>query len=113
MPDADRRGVGWVSTVVAYSVVSAEPASSGAVDSSAWPRRLVGRVLTGQELVSLGAFFTGGDRAALYHDGQTWTLGLRAAGESEHWNAVPHGRDEGEYETEAQVNPAVRRLHIP
>lgn len=102
-----------MSTVVAYNVVAVEPAGPGAPGDGSWPRRLVGSVLTGQELVNLGAFFQGADKAEVYHDGRTWTLTLRPAGESDHWNATPHGRDEGEYETAAQVNPAVRRLHIP
>lgn len=102
-----------MSTVVAYSIVTVEATGRDAAGDGSWPRRLVGSVLTGQELVNLGAFFQGADKAVVYHDGQTWTLTLRPAGESGHWNATPHGRDEGEYETEAQVDPTVRRLHIP
>lgn len=98
---------------VAYRVIAVEPATSSAPPVTAWPRRLVGTELTGQELVSLGAFFEGSDRASVFHDGVAWTLRLQPTGEAAAWNALPHGRDEGEYETEAQVNPAARRLHIP
>lgn len=102
-----------MSTVVAYNVVAVESSDSEQAGGGSWPRRLVGSVLTAQELVNLGGFFQGADKAVVYHDGRAWTLKLRPADESVHWNATPHGRDEGEYETEAQVNPAVRRLHIP
>lgn len=102
-----------MSTVVAYNVDAVESTGPGAAGDGSWPRRLVGSVLTAQELVNMGAFFQGASEAVVYHDGRTWTLTLRPAGESDHWNATPHGRDEGEYETEAQVNPVARRLHIP
>lgn len=102
-----------MSTVVAYSVVAVESTDPEESGVGSWPRRLVGSVLTAQELVNMGGFFQGADKAVVYHHGRAWTLTLRPAGESDHWNATPHGRDEGEYETEAQVNPAVRRLHIP
>lgn len=102
-----------MSVVVSYRVTDVKPLRPSGREPDILPRRLLGRVLTPQDVVNLGGFFEGNDRATLYHEGQTWVLTLEAADPTEHWNAVPHGRDEGAYTTEAQVSPAQRRLFIP
>ena len=101
------------STVTSYRVTDVQPLRPTGRETDTLPRRLLGRVLTPQDVVNLGGFFEGKDRASIFHEEQTWVLTLEAAAETDHWNAVPHGRDEGEYDTEVQVRPERKRLFIP
>ena len=104
-----------MSAVVSYRVADVQPLYPTGRESDTLPRRLLGRVLTPQDLVNLGGFFEAKDRATLYHEGQTWVLTLESGEETDHWNALPHGRDEGAYRTEEHVDPTPRqkRLYIP
>jgi hypothetical protein len=102
-----------VSVVKSYRVTAVEPRYPTGRETDGLPKRLLGRVLTPQDVVNLGAFFEGGDKAVVFHQGAAWVLTLEAGAETEHWNAVPHGRDEGEYNTDVQVDPKLKRLFIP
>ena len=108
-----RNGADVESTVTSYRVTDVQPLRPTGRETDTLPRRLLGRVLTPQDVVNLGGFFEGKDRASIFHEEQTWVLTLEAAAETDHWNAVPHGRDEGEYDTEVQVRPERKRLFIP
>ena len=102
-----------MSSVISYRVVDVQPLRPGGRETAALPRRLLGRVLTAQDVVNLGGFFEAKDRASVFHEGQTWVLTLENAEEAEEWNPLPHGRDEGAYDTEVQVAPQDKRLFIP
>lgn len=102
-----------MSVVKSYRVTAVEPRYPTGRETDGLPKRLLGRVLTPQDVVNLGAFFEGGERAVFYHHGVAWVLTLEAGAETEHWNAVPHGRDEGAYNTDVQVEPKLKRLFIP
>lgn len=102
------------SVITSYRVLAVEPLQPTGQESDRLPRRLLGRVMTPQDIVNLGGFFEGNERASVFHEGQTWVLTLESAAETEPWNAVPHGRDEGAYDTETQVAPIQhKRLFIP
>ena len=104
-----------MSAVVSYRVTDVQPLRPTGRETDRLPRRLLGRVLTPQDVVNLGGFFEAKDRAALFHEGQTWVLTLESVEETDHWNALPHVRDEGAYRTEEHVDPTPRhkRLFIP
>jgi hypothetical protein len=102
-----------VSSVISYKVVDIQPVQAVDGQADALPRRLLGRVLTPQDVVNLGGFFEGEKQARIYHLGQTWLLTLERDEETDEWNALPHGRDEGAYDTEIQVDRRVQRLYIP
>lgn len=102
-----------MSAYISYRIADVQPLQPTGRESDALPRRLLGRVLTPQDIVNLGGFFEARDRASFFHEGQTWVLTLENAEETDGWNPLPHGRDEGAYDTEAQVLPQLKRLHIP
>lgn len=102
-----------MSSIISYRVVEVTPQRSTGRETDALPQRLLGRVLTPQDLVNLGGFFEGKDRASVFHEGQTWVLRLENAEEADEWNALPHGRDEGAYDTAVQYNQVIKRQYIP
>lgn len=103
-----------MSAIVSYKVVEVKPAIPGAGDDEApQPKRLLGRVLTAQDVVNLGGQFEGKDRIGFYHQGRRWLLTVATDEPADEWNALPHGRDEGAYDTEVQVDRRVQRLFIP
>ncbi len=102
-----------MSSVISYRVINVQPLRATGRETDVLPRRFLGRVLTPQDIVNLGGFFEANDRVNLFHEGQTWVLSLENAEETDEWNAMPHGRDEGAYDTEAQVAPQLKRQFIP
>lgn len=102
-----------MSAYISYKVADVQPLRSTARETDTLPRRLLGRVLTPQDIVNLGGFFEAKDRATVFHEGQTWVLTLENAEETDAWNPLPHGRDEGAYDTEVQVVPQRKRQFIP
>ena len=102
-----------MSSVISYRVVEVTPQRPSGRETDALPRRLLGRVLTPQDLVNLGGFFEGKDRASVFHEGQTWVLKLENAEAADEWNALPHGRDEGAFDTDVQLNQVIKRQYIP
>jgi hypothetical protein len=102
-----------VSAVVSYRVADVKPLYPTGRESDTLPRRLLGRVLTPQDVVNLGGFFEGKDRVSFYHQGRRWNLTVATDEPADEWNALPHGRDEGAYDTDVQVDRRVQRLFIP
>ena len=102
-----------MSEFVSYRVTEVKPLRPTGRETDALPRRLLGRVLTPQDVVNLGGFFESRDRVTVFYEGQTWLLALENAEVADEWNGLPHGRDEGAYDTETQVLPQLRRQFIP
>lgn len=102
-----------MSQIVSYRVAEVAPLRPTGHATADFPRRLLGRVLTAQDIVNLGGFFESRDRATVFHQGQTWVLTLENAETADEWNPLPHGRDEGAYDTDLQVAPRFRRQYIP
>ncbi len=102
-----------MSSVISYRVVDVRPLRATGDETDALPRRFLGRVLTPQDIVNLGGFFEANDRVTLFHEGRTWVFKLENADEADEWNALPHGRDEGAFDTEAQMFPQLKRQFIP
>ena len=101
-----------MSGIVSYRVVEVKPAIPGDEDESL-PKRMLGRVLTAQDVVNLGGFFEGKDHVSFYHQGRRWLLTVAADEPADEWNALPHGRDEGAFDTDVQVDRRVQRMFIP
>ena len=102
-----------VSAVVSYKVAEVKPVDGSGAEGDTLPKRLLGRVMTMQDIVNIGGIFEGKDRATFYYQGQKWVLSLAKDEPADEWNALPHGRDEGSYDTEVQVDRRVQRLYIP
>src|SRR5439155_5802054 len=69
-----RNGADVESTVTSYRVTDVQPLRPTGRETDTLPRRLLGRVLTPQDVVNLGGFFEGKDRASIFHEEQTWLL---------------------------------------
>jgi hypothetical protein len=102
-----------VSAVVSYKVADVKPMYPTGNESDEFPLRMLGRVLNAQDVVNLGGHFEGKDRAMFFHRGTTWVLTLENAEGADEWNALPHGRDEGAYDTDIQVDRRLQRMFIP
>jgi hypothetical protein len=102
-----------VSVVTSYKVVAVKPLDEATAGPGEFPKRLLGRVLNAQDVVNLGGHFEGKDKVLFFHQGESWVLTVERAEEGDEWNALPHGRDEGAYDTEIQVDRRVQRLFIP
>jgi hypothetical protein len=102
-----------VSAIVSYKVVEVKPAIPGGNEDEPMPKRMLGRILTAQDVVNLGGFFEGKSSVSFYHQGRKWILTVANDESADEWNALPHGRDEGEYDTSVQVDRRVQRLFIP
>lgn len=102
-----------MSAIVSYKVVEVKPAIAGGDEDDPLVKRMLGRVLTAQDVVNLGGFFEGTGRVSFYHQGRKWLLGVENDVPADEWNALPHGRDEGSYDTGIQVDRRVQRLFIP
>lgn len=109
----DQRGIESVSAVVSYKVVDVKPLYSVGGEPDEFPRRMLGRVLNAQDVVNLGGHFEGKDKVLFFHQGVSWVMTLEKAEEADEWNALPHGRDEGAYDTEIQLDRRLQRLFIP
>lgn len=102
-----------MSAVVSYKVVEVKPLYPAGNEPDEFPRRMLGRVLNAQDVVNLGGHFEGKDKAMFFHLGITWVLTLEQSDEADEWNALPHGRDEGAYDTDISVDRRLQRLFIP
>ncbi len=102
-----------MSAIVSYKVVEVKPAIPGGNEDEPLPKRMLGRVLTTQDVVNLGGFFEGKNSISFYHQNRKWVLTVANDEPADEWNALPHGRDEGSYDTAVQVDRRVQRLFIP
>jgi hypothetical protein len=102
-----------VSAIVCYKVVEVKPAIPGGNEDDPLVKRMLGRVMTAQDVVNLGGFFEGKDQVSFYHQNRKWLLTVANDDPADEWNALPHGRDEGAYDTDIQVDRRVQRLFIP
>jgi len=102
-----------VSAIVSYRIAEVKPLYPTEQASDEFPRRMLGRILNAQDMVNLGGHFEGKDKAMFFHLGITWVLTLEIDPVGDEWNALPHGRDEGAYDTAIQVDRRVMRRFIP
>ncbi len=102
-----------MSVVVSYKVVEVTSIAPGDDESDEFPKRMLGRVLNAQDVVNLGGHFEAKDKAMFFHQGGSWVLTLETAEGDDEWNALPHGRDEGAFDTDVQVDRRVQRLYMP
>ena len=102
-----------MSAIVSYRVADVKPLYPTELVSDEFPRRMLGRTLNAQDVVNLGGHFEGKDKALFFHLGVTWVLTLEHEPEGDEWNALPHGRDEGAYDTDIQQDRRIQRLFIP
>jgi len=102
-----------VSAIVSYRIAEVKPLYPLEQMSDEFPRRMLGRILNAQDVVNLGGHFEGKDKAMFFHLGLTWVMTLELDPVGDEWNALPHGRDEGSYDTDIQVDRRVMRRFIP
>ena len=102
-----------MSAIVSYRVADVKPLYPTELVSDEFPRRMLGRTLNAQDVVNLGGHFEGKDQAMFFHLGVTWLLTLENELAGDEWNALPHGRDEGAYDTGIQQDRRIQRLFIP
>ena len=102
-----------MSAIVSYKVIEVKPAIAGGNEDDPLVKRMLGRVLTAQDVVNLGGHFEGKDRVSFHHQNRKWVLTIATDEPADEWNALPHGRDEGSYDTDIQVDRRVQRLFIP
>jgi len=102
-----------VSAIVSYRIAEVKPLYPMEQMSDEFPRRMLGRILNAQDVVNLGGHFEGKDKAMFFHLGLTWVMTLELDPVGDEWNALPHGRDEGSYDTDIQVDRRVMRRFIP
>lgn len=110
---ADKQGGAGVSAIVSYRVADVKPLNADAPAVAEFPQRMLGQTLNAQDIVNLGGHFEAKDRAILFHCGDSWVLTLEQEPVGEEWNALPHGRDEGSYDTEVSMDRRLQRLFIP
>lgn len=102
-----------MSATVSYRVAEVKPLYPAEHASDEFPRRMLGRTLNAQDVVNLGGHFEDKTTAMFFHLGVTWVMTLEVDPVGEEWNALPHGRDEGAYDTAIQVDRRVQRRFIP
>ncbi len=102
-----------MSAIVSYRVADVKPLYADETVSGEFPRRMLGRTLNAQDVVNLGGHFEAKDKALFFHQGVSWVLTLEHEPEGDEWNALPHGRDEGAYDTEVSMDRRLQRLFIP
>lgn len=102
-----------MSVIVSYRIAEVKPLYPMEQMSDEFPRRMLGRILNAQDVVNLGGHFEGKDKAMFFHLGLTWVMTLELDPVGDEWNALPHGRDEGSYDTDIQVDRRVMRRFIP